>query len=82
MGEFTDAQLIASLHRHVIRIADGFDEALEMLIRDANTDRVDDVNCFVARDGSSGVRITITAEMMTPEEIAAETAKVEARRHG
>jgi len=82
MGEFTDAQRIASLHRHVIRIADGFDEALQMLIRDANTGRVDDVNSFVARDGSSGVRITITAEMMTPEEIAAETAKVEARRHG
>lgn len=76
MVRHTDARKIGVMHRHVIRIAEGFDEALNALIRDASCERVEDVNTFLEQGTENGLRITIVAEKLLPEEVAAERKKL------
>jgi hypothetical protein len=79
MAKFTAAQMIASLHRHTLAIAQEFDEALTTLIQDPSIARVEDSTSFVHADGRQGVRISIIAETLSEAEVAAEQAKLRAR---
>jgi hypothetical protein len=72
MAEFTDAQKIGSLHGKLLTMADQFEGALSLFIREGLESAFDQVT-LVGKDGQ-GVRLEIRATRLTPEEISAACA--------
>jgi hypothetical protein len=77
MAEHTDAQKIGSLHGKLMMMADQFEAPLSQLIRD-DLEGVTDSLLLKGADGW-GVRLTISADRMRPEDVAAAEAR---RRQG
>jgi hypothetical protein len=72
---FTSAQRIASAHRKLAVMAEEFEQLLQELIRSGKLEEVADTVTLVDTETGSGLRLSISAELLTAEQVA------KARRH-